>query len=139
MESNGTRFDFVSLAKRSSAVHSTYKLVRDARTFPRDRRIDFGRLRALFKVLPNTMLAVVRLLAAYEAVLNINREGIPGDIVECGVWNGGCVGLMALANKANPGPQRSIQLFDSFEGCRSHRWKTLTCSSHFLITIRAKS
>jgi O-methyltransferase len=62
------------------------------------------------------MLPIVRLLDAYEATLTINREGIPGDIVECGVWNGGCIGLMALANKANPGPPRSIQLFDSFEG-----------------------
>jgi hypothetical protein len=63
------------------------------------------------------MLPIPRLFDAYEAIVALNREGVSGDVVECGVWNGGCVGLMALANLRAPGSiRRKFHLFDSFEG-----------------------
>lgn len=102
--------------KKSKTVHSVYKLVRDSRDVPIRKWLNMGQLSSVFRVLPNTMLAMPRLFDAYEAIIAINKEGIQGDVVECGVWNGGCVGLMALANLKEPGPKRRFHLFDSFEG-----------------------
>jgi len=45
-----------------------------------------------------TMLPYVNLVTLYEQVLYCEKNKIEGDYVECGVWNGGAVGLMALAN-----------------------------------------
>ena len=42
-----------------------------------------------------------------------DRAGVGGAFVECGVWRGGCAGIMAhLANSTG----RRVWLFDSFEG-----------------------
>jgi len=103
-------------AKKSPFVYSAYKFVRDANTVPRARWLRAGQLSDVFRVLPQTMLPMARLFDAADAVTTVNRERIAGSVVECGVWNGGCVGLMALANKRTPGPQRTFHLFDSFEG-----------------------
>jgi O-methyltransferase len=62
------------------------------------------------------MLPMARLFDAYEAVTTINQEMLPGDVVECGVWNGGCVGLMAIYHTNHAGPRRRFHLFDSFQG-----------------------
>jgi hypothetical protein len=108
--------DLKAIAKKSKFIHSAVKMVRGARDIPREKWGNLAQLSAVFKVLPNTMLPLPRLFDAYDAVVSINKEGIQGDIVECGVWNGGCVGLMALANLKVPGPKRRFHLFDSFKG-----------------------
>jgi hypothetical protein len=105
-----------AFAKKSKTVHSAVKFARNARDISTKRWPRVDRLYAIFKVLPNTMLPMPRLFDVYEAVVTINKEGLRGDIVECGVWNGGCVGLMALANLKHPGPKRQFHLFDSFRG-----------------------
>ncbi len=105
-----------TVAKRSRAVHTTYKFVRNAHNIPIRRWVGIRQLTAILKVLPNTMLPMPRLFDAYDAMVRINQERLAGDIVECGVWNGGCVGLLALANSAVPGPKRKFHLFDSFQG-----------------------
>jgi O-methyltransferase len=105
-----------ALAKSSTFLHRSYKMLRDARNIPPEKLLRPAQMHAVYKVLPNTMLPMPRLFDAYEAVVSINSDGLPGDIVECGVWNGGCVGLMAIANLENPGPRRRFHLFDSFEG-----------------------
>jgi O-methyltransferase len=44
-----------------------------------------------------------------------NAENIPGDMVECGVWNGGSAAILAyFAKQSNF--NRTTWLFDSFEG-----------------------
>jgi hypothetical protein len=105
-----------ALAKNSSFLHRSFKMLRDARSIPPSKLWHPMQVRAVYKVLPNTMLPMPRLFDAYEAITSINLEGLPGDVVECGVWNGGCVGLMAIANLDTPGPKRRFHLFDSFEG-----------------------
>ncbi len=48
-------------------------------------------------------------------VNDINRNDVKGSLVECGVWKGGCVMVMAMSQiKYNT--KRSIYLYDSFEG-----------------------
>ena len=39
------------------------------------------------------------------------RRGIPGALVDCGVWNGGSTAMLAAG-----GPTRPVYAFDSFEG-----------------------
>lgn len=52
----------------------------------------------------------------YKAIEYIVRNRIPGDLVECGVWNGGSILLMALALKHFGDTSRKIYLYDTFEG-----------------------
>lgn len=102
--------------KNSFAVHSAYKLVRDFGKIPKSKLTRFDALQDVAKVLPNTMLPMPRLFDLYDFVKVLNEENVAGNFVECGVWNGGAVGLMALANRRFPGPRRILHLFDSFEG-----------------------
>lgn len=64
----------------------------------------------------NTMLSRPRLEAIYDQVLFCEREDLEGAFVECGVWKGGAVGLMALANLKHSHSRRHLHLFDSFCG-----------------------
>jgi Macrocin-O-methyltransferase (TylF) len=43
------------------------------------------------------------------------KENVPGDIVECGVLDGGTAALMAWASR-DASPQRRVHLFDAWEG-----------------------
>ncbi len=73
------------------------------------------RLILFLKVLPFTMVSYERLRNAYELAKDIEKRRVAGAFVECGVWKGGTIGLMAyVAEKAKSG--RDIWLFDSFEG-----------------------
>lgn len=75
-------------------------------------------------VRPHTMTDSARVDALYEAVRQVVRLGIPGDLVECGVYRGGCSMAMAMAlldeeseSGATPhASDRSIWLYDTFAG-----------------------
>lgn len=64
----------------------------------------------------NTMLSKRRLVTLYQQVVYCEDNNIQGSFVECGVWKGGAVGLMALANIRSSDNRRHLHLFDSFEG-----------------------
>ena len=63
----------------------------------------------------NTMLSKRRLVTLYQQVAYCERSGLSGAFVECGVWKGGAVGLMALANLKHGAVRRHIHLFDAFQ------------------------
>jgi hypothetical protein len=63
----------------------------------------------------NTMLPYINLVTLYEQVVFCEKNGIDGDFVECGVWKGGAVGLMALSNLKHGLKRRNLHLFDAFE------------------------
>jgi len=63
----------------------------------------------------NTMVAREGLVELYYQALFCERRNIPGDFIECGVWKGGAVGLMALVNLCSSSYRRHIHLFDSFQ------------------------
>ena len=67
------------------------------------------------RVRPHTMVSVRRLDNVYELAAAVERDGLPGAFVECGVWNGGCSGVMSYVAK-RAGSGRKTWLFDSFEG-----------------------
>lgn len=63
-----------------------------------------------------TMVDAPRLFSLYKSVLYIVRAGITGDLVECGVYRGGCCMLMALTLRALGDTSRCIYLYDTFAG-----------------------
>jgi hypothetical protein len=72
---------------------------------------DRRKLRLTRLVEPYTMVGYRRLMNAYDLVLEAERRGLRGAVVECGVFKGGSAAVMAMAD-----PRRRIWLFDSFEG-----------------------
>lgn len=63
----------------------------------------------------NTMVPFDNLASLYEQVHYLETAGIEGDFVECGVWKGGSVGMMALANLKFGEKRRHLHLFDAFQ------------------------
>ena len=62
-----------------------------------------------------TMVSEPHLKLAVESMNRINRNKIPGDVVECGVWKGGMTMAMILINQKY-NTDRHFYLFDTFEG-----------------------
>jgi hypothetical protein len=62
-----------------------------------------------------TMVSVDRLWAAVNSVRYVVNAGIAGDVVECGVWRGGCSLAMAMMLK-ELGSGNKVYLFDTFLG-----------------------
>lgn len=63
-----------------------------------------------------TMTSWERLYSLYSAVRYIAKANIPGDFVECGVWRGGSMMMVALTLAALGKTDRRLVLFDTFEG-----------------------
>lgn len=74
--------------------------------------------RLILKVKPTfTMVKSRNLLNLFSLIETVNAMNVPGDIVECGVWNGGASAMMAFACLNTEVPRdRRFWLFDSFEG-----------------------
>ena len=65
---------------------------------------------------PYTMTSPERLIALMDATAYVVRRGIPGALVECGVWRGGSV-LAAVQVLVDLGvTDRDVYLYDTFEG-----------------------
>lgn len=73
--------------------------------------------RAIQRVKDHTMTSFEQLASLWQQVRYADRYRLDGNFVECGVWRGGCVGMMALAHlRSSTPPARHLHLFDSFEG-----------------------
>jgi hypothetical protein len=67
-------------------------------------------------VAPFTMAPPDRVVAVCDAVRYVHNAGIPGDIVECGVWRGGMM-MAAARTLLDAGDQtRHLYLYDTFAG-----------------------
>lgn len=75
---------------------------------------EFSTLHA--KVKAYTMTSRERQHALYDAVRHIAKAGIPGDIVECGVWRGGSSMIAAEALMKEGDTARTLYLYDTFAG-----------------------
>jgi len=84
-------------------------------TRPRSFGDSFRMVRLVHKVRGYTAVFVPRLVALYKLSEEVNRRSLPGDIVECGVYNGGSGAIMASLCEKSP-LNRTVWLFDSFEG-----------------------
>lgn len=67
------------------------------------------------RVRPYTMLSQARLYSLFRQAVYCEENGITGAFVECGVWKGGAVALMAMANLTYGKTRRDIHLFDAFD------------------------
>ena len=63
-----------------------------------------------------TMTGTVKLFGMIEALRYIDRAGVPGAIVESGVWRGGSMQAAALTLQSCGDTERELHLFDTFEG-----------------------
>jgi hypothetical protein len=70
------------------------------------------RLRLFRQVAHHTKVSREKLNRLCELARRIERDAVPGAIVECGVYKGGGAAVMT----ACASPAREIYLFDSFEG-----------------------
>jgi O-methyltransferase len=75
--------------------------------------------RIILAARPFTMTSVERMAALIQAVTYVTKNGIAGDIAECGVWRGGSMMAVALTLLAHGDWSRSLYLFDTFEGMSS--------------------
>lgn len=74
------------------------------------------RMLSLFrKVRRHTKVRIPRLKMLYRLTKELDAKGIPGDIMEFGVWRGGSGAVLARASYYSPF-NRTVWLFDSFEG-----------------------
>ncbi|MEM9703665.1 MAG: TylF/MycF/NovP-related O-methyltransferase [Planctomycetota bacterium] len=63
-----------------------------------------------------TMTSPARVAALCDAVEYVQKQRLPGDFVECGVWRGGSVMAMLHVLKRRGEEERDVHLFDTFEG-----------------------
>lgn len=64
----------------------------------------------------HSMIGLKRLRSLAELTDQVIREGIPGDLIETGVWRGGASALMRGILKARGVTDRKVYVCDSFEG-----------------------
>lgn len=83
-------------------------------TFPSD--FSEGEKENITFVREMTMTSPERLVSLSRAVEYISKNNIAGDIVECGVWRGGSMMLVAKKLIQLKETNRNLFLFDTFEG-----------------------
>jgi O-methyltransferase len=87
----------------------------DAREpLPRDLEADV--LETIRAVEHATMTSAERLAALVQAVEWIDRRGLPGSVVECGVWRGGSMMAAARTLLRLGDDTRDLYLYDTFAG-----------------------
>ena len=57
-----------------------------------------------------TKVSVKRLINLYRLTQKVNKLNLPGDIVECGVWNGGSAAIMGVADRERWNLQQSPEV-----------------------------
>jgi O-methyltransferase len=63
-----------------------------------------------------TMVGLKRLDNLEVCITDVLRQGVPGDLIETGVWRGGASIFMRAVLKVYGGTQRTVWVADSFEG-----------------------
>jgi len=95
-------------------VGKLYRRLQFLMSIPKKDFLCIPKIKLILTVKPYTKLSYARLSKLYEAASHLEKEGIDGSFVECGVWNGGSAGIIAAVAKHNR--NRHIWLFDSWEG-----------------------
>lgn len=66
-------------------------------------------------ILPYTLVSPERAQNLHQLSQRIEQEHIPGDVLECGVCNGGSAAILA-SSATKSSLQRTVWLLDSFQG-----------------------
>ncbi len=111
--SKGIMFAKLARGLTRKALHARgYDIVRVRSTFdftPEETRI-------IEAVKAHTMTGPERIVTMIRAVDYAHRYGLPGAIVECGVWRGGSIMAAILALRRLGVEDRELYLYDTFEG-----------------------
>jgi O-methyltransferase len=94
----------------------------------RSRRLFLSLEKPYFDVYPYTQAHPLRQRNLVRLAEMVVREGIAGEIVECGVLDGGTAALMAWATR-DANPPRQIHLFDAWLGLPEAREEDGTASA----------
>jgi hypothetical protein len=78
----------------------------------------------------HTMASRERLYANWCAARYVAAAGIGGDVVECGVWKGGSAMMLALGLLAAGDRDRTLWLYDTFEGMPEPTAEDVSISGH---------
>lgn len=100
--------------KQSKFISRSYSKFLYLRSFSLLDIVNFKKKNLLRIIRPYSQLQYQQLSKIYDFAVLINKKGILGNFVECGVWNGGLSGLIAAV--AQEKGCRSMWLFDSWEG-----------------------
>lgn len=84
----------------------------DGRAYPLD--FDDELIALCERVAPFTLTSPERIAALRDAVRHVVATGVPGDLVECGVWRGGSAMVMAATLQELGVADRDLYLFDTF-------------------------
>lgn len=82
---------------------------------PQDVSDSFALFATILKLRRETLLDYSELKHLYRLAQKVDRDGIAGDWVECGVYRGGSAALLAFALRSSHAARR-LWLFDSFRG-----------------------
>jgi O-methyltransferase len=93
-----------SAARRKGRVHEI------------PRHYDDAAKQLIRRVKPRTMTTPEKLYGLIQATRYVSAHGIPGDVVECGVWRGGSMQAVAHTLLETGDTSRRLHLFDTFEG-----------------------
>lgn len=103
--------------------------------------------RILAEVAPHTMVHETGVAFYMNETVRLVRNGVPGAVVECGVWRGGASLACLLAQRSAFGRvERPVWLLDSFEGLPpvtekdgplARTWQTGEDAERFLDNCRA--
>ena len=75
----------------------------------------FGLPEPFRTVRPHSLLSYINLFFLQELAQRLEREEVPGDFVECGVYRGGSAGVLGYEAKRSKFSRR-LWLYDSFAG-----------------------
>lgn len=127
-----------SLINRYFLKYFKLKLARtDKLDLPPDMEQDF--LDDYLKFKSFTMTSIERMYGAYRAIQYIEEKGIEGSIVECGVWKGGTMMIMAEKLKSLNSLKRKLYLYDTYEGMTQPTEKDIDYSGNDSISRWKKS
>ncbi len=105
-------------AKRQLVDNTNAELSKQPQKIEDEYPADFSpaEIEAIKLVKDFTMTSAERLVSLFRAIDYIEQNNIEGDIVECGVWKGGSMMLTAHQLQSHGNTQRSLFLFDTYEG-----------------------
>lgn len=107
-----------------------YRITAVSRTgLPEVEKMDPEFVRIFEDCKPYTMTSPERMYAVYQATRYVIDAGIPGDIVECGVWRGGCAMIAADVLKQR-NSDKKIFMYDTYEGMAKPTDKDVEISSN---------
>ncbi len=86
-----------------------------------------------------SMTSWERMYALYKSVRYIVESGVEGDFVECGVWRGGSVMMIAYALLCANGSNRNLYLYDTYEGMSRPTDADVDSSTHLPAEPRWKT